>query len=198
VAVFAYSCSRTSHFGDGVAIQISGGTGTVSTSGLTGINTAPLGSSNASQAFQNGQFGLGGNSGQILTTETEPASNPAGASGTRATAGMGAAFTSSFMAVPFANGNATVLLQRLVGKVVVPNLHASAAGSTLGGPGRGISTSSAGSDAFSDLVSITEAQIDAVDKQIGSNLGAIWVKLSYLVSGAVAAKNGSAGADFFV
>ncbi len=80
----------------------------------------------------------------------------------------------------------------------VPNLHASAAGSTLGGPGRGISTSSAGSDAFSDLVSITEAQIDAVDKQIGSNLGAIWVKLSYLVSGAVAAKNGSAGADFFV
>lgn len=106
------------HFGDGVAIQISGGTGTVSTSGLMGINTAPLGSSNASQAFQNGQFGLGGNSGQIATTETEPASNPAGASGTRATAGMGDAFTSSFMAVPFANGNATVSLQRLVGKVV--------------------------------------------------------------------------------
>ena len=62
--------------------------------------------------------GLGGNSGQIATTETEPASNPAGASGTRATAGMGDAFTSSFMAVPFANGNATVSLQRLVGKVV--------------------------------------------------------------------------------
>jgi len=165
---------------------------------LTGINTAPLGSSNAFQAFQNGEFGLDGNSGQIATTETEPASNPAGASGTRATAGMGDAFTSSFMAVPFANGNATVSLQRLVGKVVVPNPHASAAGSTRGGPGRGISTSSAGSDAFSDLVSIMEAQIDAVDKQIGSNLGAIWVKLSYLVSGAVAAKNGSAGADFFV
>jgi hypothetical protein len=35
---------------------MSGGTGTVSTSGLTEINTAPRGSSNASQAFQNGQL----------------------------------------------------------------------------------------------------------------------------------------------
>jgi hypothetical protein len=93
----------------------------------------------------------------------------------RATAGMGDAFTSSFMAVPFANGNATVSLQRPVGKVVVPNLHASAAGSTLGGPGRGISTSSAGSDAFSDLLSITEAQLDATNLQDGRNLAAIWV-----------------------
>jgi hypothetical protein len=56
--------AQTSNFGDGVAIQLSGGAGTVSTSGLTGTNTAPLGSSNASQAFQNGQFGLGGTSGQ--------------------------------------------------------------------------------------------------------------------------------------
>jgi hypothetical protein len=115
----------------------------------------------------------------------------------RATAGMGDAFTSS-LAVPFANGNATVSLQRPVGKVVVPNLHASAAGSTLGGPGRGISTSSAGSDAFSDLLSITEAQLDATNLQDGRNLAAIWVRLSYTVSGAVAAKNGFAGADFFL
>ena len=175
--VFAWSCSQTDNFGDGVAIQISGGKGTVSTSGLSGINTAPLGSSTAAQAFQNGQFGLGGNSGQIATTETEPASNPDGASGTStATAGMGDAFTSSFTGVPFANGNKTVSLQRLVSRVVIPNLHVSATGSSLGGPGGGISTSSAGSDSFSDRLSITEAQLDAVNKQIGSHHGDIFVE----------------------
>jgi hypothetical protein len=49
VSVYAYACSETSNFGDGVAIQISNGKGTVSTSGLTGINTVPLGSSTAAQ-----------------------------------------------------------------------------------------------------------------------------------------------------
>jgi hypothetical protein len=61
-----------------------------------------------------------------------------------------------------------------------------------------ISTSSAGSNAFSDLLSITEAQLDATNLQDGRNLAAIWPRLNYTVSDAVAAKNGSAGADFFV
>jgi hypothetical protein len=88
--VFAYACSQTPNLGDGVAIQISGGKGTVTTTGLTGIDIAPLGSSTAAQAFQNGQFRQGATGGQIATTETEPASNPDGGAGTAtATAGMG-------------------------------------------------------------------------------------------------------------
>jgi hypothetical protein len=188
--VFAYSCSQTSNFGDGVAIQISGGKGKVSTSGLTGINTAPLGSSTAAQTFQNGQFGLGGNSGQISTTETEPASNPAGGSGTAtATAGMGDAFIASFTGVPFANGNTTVSLQRVLSRVVIPNMHASATGSAVGGPGGGISTDSDATDEFSDILTITRAQLNAVNKQVGGNYGDIFVKLKYFVAGVVTAND---------
>ena len=197
--IFAYSCSMTANFGDGVAIQISGGTGTVSTTGLTQIDTAPLGNSTAAQAFQNGQFGTGGNSGQISTTETEPLSNPAGGSGTAmATASMGNKFTSSFTAVPFANGNPIVSLQRRKGNVVIPNLHASATGSVVAGKFGGIDASSEGLDSFSDVVSVTQAQINAVNKQTGGNLGNVFVKLSYFVSGSVAATNGFADADFFL
>jgi phosphoglucomutase len=47
-------------------------------------------------------------------------------------------------------------------------------------------------------VSITQAQIDAVNKQTGNNLDEIRVKLSYFVSGSVAATNGFAGSDFFL
>ena len=144
---------------------------------LTGINTAPLGSSTVAQTFQNGQFGLTGNSGQIATTETEPrrtlTAPPLDRDGWH-----GDAFTSSFTGVPFANGNTTVSLQRVVSIVVIPNLHVSATGSSLGGHGCGISTSSAGSDSFSDRLSITEAQLDAVNKAIGSHYGDIFVKLN--------------------
>jgi hypothetical protein len=112
---------------------------------------------------------------------------------------MGDAFTSSFTGVPFANGNTTVSLQRVVSRVVIPNLHVSATGSSLGGPGGGISTSSAGSDSFSDRLSVTEAQLDAVNKAIGSHYGDIFVKLKYLVTGAVMANNhGIADGEFDV
>jgi hypothetical protein len=105
------------------------------------------------------------------------ASNPSGASVDR-DGWHGDAFTSSFTGVPFANGNTTVSLQRVVSIVVIPNLHVSATGSSLGGHGCGISTSSAGSDSFSDRLSITEAQLDAVNKAIGSHYGDIFVKLN--------------------
>jgi hypothetical protein len=72
---------------------------------------------------------------------------------------------------------------------VVPNIHAAATGSALGGPGGGISTSSAASDSFSDILSITEAQLDAVNKVVGSNFGTIFVKLKYFVKGMVVANN---------
>jgi hypothetical protein len=196
--VFAYACSQTSNFGDGVAIQISGGKGTVSTSGLTGINTSPLGGSTAAQTFQNGQFGLTGNSGKIATTETEPASNPAGGSGTAtATAGMGDGFIASFTGVPLANGNTAVSLQRVLSRVVIPTMHASASGSATGGPGGGISTDSSATDEFSDILSITQAQLNAVNKQIGGNYADIFVKLKYFVAGVVTANNhGDADGDF--
>jgi hypothetical protein len=197
--VFAYACSQTPNFGDGVAIQITGGTGTVSTSGLTGIDTAPLGGSTAAQALQNGQFGLTGNSGQIATTETEPASNLNGGSGTStATAGIGDAFIASFTGIPFANGNTTVSLQRILNGVVIPNMHASATGSALAGPGGPISTSSDAQDFFEDRLSITQAQLDTVNKEsIGSAQGDIFVKLQYLVVGVVFANNHAfAGGDF--
>ena len=74
---------------------------------------------------------------------------------------------------------------------MIPNLHVLATGSSLGGHGCGISPSSAGSDSFSDRLSITEAQLDSVNKQIGSHYGDIFVKLKYLVKGTQTASSTS-------
>ncbi len=69
---------RTDNLGDGATITVNGGHTTVSTTGLTQIDTTVLGSPNAHQALLNGQFGLAGTSGQVSSTETETVSKGAG------------------------------------------------------------------------------------------------------------------------
>ena len=68
-------------------------------------------------------------------------------------------------------------------------MHASATGSALAGPGGGISTDSDGTDEFSDILTITQAQLNAVNKDVHSNFGTIFVKLKYFVAGVVTAND---------
>jgi hypothetical protein len=109
---------------------------------------------------------------------------------------MGNASNASFSAIPFANGNPIVSLQRINTKVVIPNLHASASGSVVGGSGGGGDVGSDGLDSFSDILSVTRAQVDADRAQNGQGDTIIFVKLPYFAVGVIAASNGTAGADF--
>ena len=187
-AVFAYVCSTTSNLGDGVSITVVNGQATASSTGLGGINTAPLGDT-AAQAFQNGQFGATGTSGAVATTQSEPVSKPvsnAYGSGTEfSSAGIGDEEYAKFTAIPFANGNPDVSNQRIQGRVVVPDLHAEAKGSATS-PSAGVAATSQGVADFSDVLSISQFQYDIIvntllaqNKPVSAN--GITVALSYEV-----------------
>ena len=158
-SVFAYVCSTTSNFGDGVSITVVNGQATASSTGLGGINTAPLGDT-AAQAFQNGQFGATGTSGAVATTQSQPVSNAYGSGTEFSSAGIGDEEYATFTVIPFANGNPDVSSQRIEGKVVVPDLHAEAKGSATS-PSAGVErATSQGAADFSDVLSISQFQYD--------------------------------------
>jgi hypothetical protein len=189
-AVFAYVCSTTSNLGDGVSITVVNGQATASSTGLGGINTAPLGDS-AAQAFQNGQFGATGASGAIATTQSEPVSNTYGSGTSSATAGIGDEEFAQFTALPFANGYTDISAQRIKGNVVVPDLHAGARGSATS-PSAGVTAISQGVAYFSDVLSISQFQYNSIvdtlraqNKPVSPN--GITVALSFEVYGSFAA-----------
>lgn len=189
-SVFAYVCSTTSNFGDGVSITVVNGQATASSTGLGGINTAPLGDT-AAQAFQNGQFGATGTSGAVATTQSQPVSNAYGSGTEFSSAGIGDEEYATFTVIPFANGNPDVSSQRIKGNVVVPDLHAEAKGSATS-PSAGVkgaaevSATSQGAADFSDVLSISQFQYDTIvntllaqNKPVSAN--GITVALSYEV-----------------
>ena len=183
-SVFAYVCSTTSNFGDGVSITVVNGQATASSTGLGGINTAPLGDT-AAQAFQNGQFGATGTSGAVATTQSEPVSNAYGSGTEFSSAGIGDEEYATFTVIPFANSNPDVSSQRIQGNVVVPDLHAEAKGSATS-PSAGVAATSQGVADFSDVLSISQFQYDIIvntllaqNKPVSAN--GITVALSYEV-----------------
>ena len=186
--VYAYVCSQTDNLGDGASIYVNNGDVQVSTSGLTGIDTTSLHSSNARQAFLNGQFGLTGTSGQVSSTESESESRASGATGgVSATASEGDLKSADFLAVPFANGKANTSNEHFGGNAVVPSLHASANGSAMAPSSGAISVSSGGSAYFSDVLSMSRGQLAALNSETNSHMTEVYVLFSYSVSGSISA-----------
>ena len=203
-SVYAYVCSQTPFFGDGAAISVVNGQVQVSTSGLGQIDTTILnGASNAHQALLNGQFGLTGTSGQMASTETESISNAYGTGTASASASIGDIKDADYLAIPFANGNPAVSQQRFSTNTVIPSLHVSASGSASSASG-GLSVSSGGQVSFSDVLSISQGQLDEINYETGKSLTSETVEFDYHISGSLSASPtdphvaafGSASADF--
>src|SRR5579871_3755632 len=207
--VYAYVCSQTSNLGDGVAITVDNGQVQTSTTSGTGITTTTQnGVSSARQDLLNDVFNPTPATGQVNSSQNETVTRKSGSGSESATAGQGDVKNVSYSAVPFANGDPGVSGNRIQGPAVIPSLHASASGSASS-PGAGVTVSSSGQAYFSDVLTITQQQVQEAYQEAGIPFtlsSGLYVQMTYSVSGSLSANPtnptipafGSAEGDFSV
>ncbi len=185
--VFAFVCANTSNNSDGSVLSVDGA-GNLSSqigSNLFGVTTTNLGTVKPGTAIIASNYGLGGSKNGVGASANESPHFP-GTGAEDATAQLGTSVNGTWTAIPFANGNIPATTVKFSGNTLVPDLHATAAANVTQSdvPGYGgQSFGSGGLVIFSDIVTVSQSQVDAVNAMSGVNLAQIWVRLDYVVSG---------------
>ena len=195
--VYAFTCADTSNTENGAQLFIDNGQLIAGKTGSNSFVTTSLGAVTPGQAIRGGAFGVDQGTTGLNANTTEAPQLP-GSGKMTASAQVGNTVDSTWNAIPFSNANPHDTELHFRGNSVIPNLHAIASGSidqpddaTRGGQ----SVQASATASFSDVVSISEAQIDALGS---SNFhgSEIYVELSYVVHGTATFSpdnNGSGG-----
>ncbi len=181
--VYAFTCADTSNTENGAQLIISNGQLIAGKTGSNSFETTNLGAISPGQAIRGNAFGIDqGSTG--LSANTSESAQPPGIGTMKAGAQTSDTVNGIWSVIPFANANPHDSSIKFQGNTVIPNLHAIATGSidqpTSSSVG-GQSVQASATASFSDVVSISNAELAAAGPAVSGGL--IRVQLAYSIHG---------------